>query len=98
MRVMFMGSKSGTGVPSDVTSIFPFNAYVDERVGVVQAAFGGTATVTIEGQLNDAAGWTTITTISSADTSKAKTVALMPQMRINITAHTSGSVNCWLGI
>ena len=98
MRVMFMGSKSASGVPTDVTFVSPFDAYVDERVGVVQAAFGGTATVTIEGQLNSTAGWTTITTISSADTSKAKTVALMPQMRINITSWTSGSVNCWLGI
>ena len=98
MRVIFLGSKSATGAPTDVAFETPFDHFVDERVGVFQAEFAGTATVNLEGRLTGSANWTTITTITSTDSSKAKTVALMPLMRINITSWTSGLVSGWLGI
>ena len=98
MRVMNLGTKSATGVPTDVTHVHPFSAYVDERVAIFQAEFGGTATVALEGRLNPDCAYTVITSIVSSDATKAKTVALMPQMRINITAWTNGTVKGFIGI
>lgn len=98
MRTISLGSITGTGTPAAVPLVTPYDTKVRENVGVFQVGFAGTATATLEGSLSEDAGWTLIASILSTDSAKAKVVALMPRMRMNVTAHTSGAVTGYLGV
>lgn len=98
MRTIELGTRSATGAPTTPALVRPFENMARDMTGVFQVEFGGTATATLEGRLTDQASWTTIAAILSTDSSKAKVVALMPQMRMNVTAWTSGAVTGYLGV
>jgi hypothetical protein len=98
MKTIALGTRSATGVPASTAFVAPFEFGARDLIGVFQVDFAGTATAAIEGRLTDAASWTNIATILSTDASKAKVVALMPQMRMNVTAWTSGAVSGFLGV
>jgi len=96
MRTIALGSSASAGVQA---SVRPFDKFVlgDEKVGVFQATFGESGTAKLEGRLNGAAAFTEIAVIVNTDTSLAKVVALMPEMRLNITT-TSGTTSGFLGV
>ena len=96
MRTIALGSRTTTGVG---TAVAPFDKFVlgDSKVGVFQATFTSTGTAKLEGRLNGASDYTEVASITNADTSKAKVVALMPDMRLNVTA-VSGTVAGFLGV
>lgn len=96
MRTIALGSRTTTGVG---TAVAPFDKFVldDSKVGVFQATFTNTGTAKLEGRLSGASTYTEIASITSADTSQAKVVALMPDMRLSVTA-VSGTVTGFLGV
>lgn len=100
MRVMNLGSRTTTG---QTTPVRPFDAFVDERVGVFQPAFTGTwtgtATVILQGRVQDSTNWINIKTVNSNDAVLAYTVSLFTEMRIDVTAAPAGvTVTGFLGI
>jgi len=97
MRVIGLGSLSSATVGSAVK---PYDNFVDEKVGVFQADFtaGASATVELQGRLNEAASYTQIAVITSADAVKAKSVVIVPDMRMSVTTYASGTVTGYLGV
>jgi len=71
----------------------PVGPKLHKEYGVAQVEITGVATVNIEGRVDGAAPWVVITTLTSSD---AVSVALMTQIRSNVTSFTSGVVNAWL--
>ncbi len=76
----------------------PSNTKNSGDMGVVQFQLTNTATVKLEGSLdnvnfidvsNDFAA-------TGSEVNDGERVALMPFMRANVTAHTSGTVSAWL--
>lgn len=65
------------------------------RSGIFQVVIATTATVTIEGRLDNSgtAPWVVIATFT---VSGAQAVELFTFMRANVTAWTSGNVDAWL--
>jgi len=57
---------------------------------VVQVEITGTATVDIEGRLNDNLPWVQLNQVTA---SAIVPLAACPQVRVNVTAYTSGIVN-----
>ena len=69
--------------------------------GSFQVDIAGVATVAIQGRVEPSADWVTLRTVDQDDvdsTSKALAdgLQLLPQMRANVTAWTSGAVSAWL--
>lgn len=96
MRIIYLGN--GAALNYTGSAKFPFDNFVDEKVGVFQAEFQGSATLVLQGRLKPEAAYTDIATITSADASKIKSVALMPDMRMLISAWTVGQVYGYLGV
>jgi len=96
MRVMHFGQIAANNTAG--TAVFPFDKYIDEKVGVFQAEFQGAATATIQGRMTADAAYTDIASITSADATKIKTVALMPDMRMFVSSWVAGNVNVYLGV
>lgn len=57
-----------------------------------QVAISGAATVVIEGRLSESAAYATITTLTASGV--VETVTL-PDMRVTVSAYTSGTVSAW---
>jgi hypothetical protein len=86
MNVITLATQTGTGTATAI-HIAPLNKYYTPvNSGVVQVV--GSGTVTLEGS-NDG---TNFAAIASGVTAGVKSVALMPYMRANCTAYTSGNV------
>ena len=96
MRIINLGN--GAALNYAGPAKFPFDNYVDEKIGVFQAEFQGAATCVLQGRMNSSVAYTDIATITSADASKIKSVALMPDMRMFISAWTVGQVYGFLGV
>lgn len=103
MRIVYLGQRFGaTGTPVGFESIKVYNAYVDERVGIFAVNFSGTVnptTVKLQGRLNSTCAYTDIATVLSSDTEKAKTVVMLPDMRMFVTVMGSNTfVDGYIGI
>jgi hypothetical protein len=96
-----MTAQMMSGVTSTATgaSIFPLRRGLNYRVsqGVVQVTLsGGTATVVLEGRGDpNASTWTTLATWTADD---SISVQLMNELRLRVTAYTSGTINGYLNI
>lgn len=97
MRVIALGSLSSA---ASATAVAPYDKYIDEKVGVFQVDFtgGSSATVELQGRLNSQISYTTIATILATDAVKAKSVVLVPDMRMSITTYGSGTATGYLGV
>jgi hypothetical protein len=106
MRVIFLGSRTNAGNPTNAGTgnqsfVLPFDSFVDERTAVFQADFSAGATagsITLQGRVSTGVSWTTVATVAFGDATWAKTVVLMPQMRLNVTSVTGGTASGYLGI
>lgn len=72
-----------------------------DELGKIQAKIvSGTATVKIQGRVNDTAPWATLLTLTESDMSDNDTVyaliELVPEMRANIINISGATVDVWL--
>lgn len=89
MSVLTMASAvAATGAQAAVTPPYKGNAEA-----VFQVEITGTATVDLEGRVSPSAPWVMI---HQSTASEIKAVVPVPEMRVNVTAYTSGAVNAWL--
>jgi hypothetical protein len=98
MRVIGLGSLSASG---NAAAKKPYDNYVDEKVGVFQVDFTGASpsmTVELQGRLNDQVSYTQIAVITTADAVKAKSVVIVPDMRMSVTTYSAGTVTGYLGV
>lgn len=65
---------------------------VGGKYGIVQAEITGTATVQIQGRLSATAPWVTVAEFTA---SGANEILMMPEMRGNVSARTSGTISLW---
>ena len=69
--------------------------------GTFQVEITGAATVKCQGRADSEAPWVDIAEYDAddmnADDSAATWVTLMPEMRANVSAYTSGAVSAWIG-
>lgn len=65
------------------------------KSGVFQVNISGTATVALEGRINSNHDWEVINTYTS---SSLENVTITPEMRVNVTAYTSGAIYADLGV
>lgn len=78
-------------------AVIPDNAKfgASNRDGLFQIDIAsGTATVVLQGRLDDNADWDTLATLSADGASQ--TVRLYPLMRANVTAISGATVSAWL--
>ena len=65
------------------------------RDGIYQIDIaGGTATVVLQGRVNDSADWVTVATLSADGATQI--VTLYPLMRGNVTVISGATVSAWL--
>lgn len=62
--------------------------------GTIQVEVVSTGTVLVQGRASEEAPWITIASFTASD---VKIIALLQQMRVNVTANGSG-VNVWLNV
>jgi hypothetical protein len=65
------------------------------RVALLQVGSTGTATIDFEGRLDPSLPWVSLLEVPFTGSGMVS-VVLPPEVRINVTAWTSGSVNAWL--
>jgi hypothetical protein len=63
--------------------------------GVFQVTGIGTGTVAIQGRADPNAAWVDIATFTADGT---QAVQLMREMRANVSAYTSGTINAWMNV
>jgi len=98
MRVIGLGSLSSA---TNGSAVKPYDNFVDEKVGVFQADFTGASpsmTVELQGRLNDQVSYTQIAVITTADAVKAKSVVIVPDMRMSVTTYSTGTATGYLGV
>jgi hypothetical protein len=74
---------------------FPVKTTGGSRVGLLQVQSSGTATIDFEGRLDPSLPWVSLLEVPFTGGGMVS-VVLPPEVRINVTAWTSGSVNAWL--
>lgn len=66
---------------------------VDAPSGVFQIEISNTATVKLQGRMSSDYSWEDLNTYTS---STSENVTLFPEMRVNVTAYTSGNIDASL--
>lgn len=65
------------------------------RVALLQVGSTGTATIDFEGRLNPSLPWVSLLEVPFTGNGMVS-VVLPPEVRINVSSWTSGTVNAWL--
>ena len=65
-----------------------------KQSGIVQIDGISTATVQVQGRLEGNLDWVTVATFTSDN---AQSIMLFPEMRINVSAYTSGTITAHIG-
>lgn len=71
------------------------NPIPSSKTGVFQINISNTATVALEGRFNSNHDWEVINTYTA---STVENVTIMPEMRVNVTSYTSGTIYADLGV
>ena len=92
MTVVNLGTLAATGTASAIFMPDRNRGYTQVNSGVVQVV-GGSGTIQLEGSCD---GTNFIALASSINNGTGKSVAMMPYMRANCTAYTSGNLVTYL--
>lgn len=85
---------SGVTSAAAQSSVSLVHEVATKTSAVVQIDGITTATVKIEGRLDSSMDWVVLWTATADD---AKVLTLFPEMRVNVTAYTSGTIAVRLG-
>ena len=75
-------------------TVFLAHELATKQSGIVQVEGITSATVQIQGRLEGSMSWVTLVTFTSDN---AQSIMLFPQMRVNVSVYSSGSVTARIG-